>query len=488
MSTTRIGIGTNTPANTLSVVGADNVNNLGVYGASGRLQIRGYLSATYGTLFESTTSGGALMPTTISASKILLLDGQVGINTTSISSQLHIKGSGSTSATTSLLVQNSSANTLLQVLDNGLVYVGTGLTGLSFSGSNTQIFNNGGGAGNISFAMGGVSYLNIYQPINNGGGFTSGTLNTITTPFTYTNTSGAVSYNLLSISPGINNTGTYVGTIRGIYYNPSLTSLVGTTHIALETVSGDVLFGTTSGNVGIGSINSGWRLNVDGAVRAQRIDLTGSAGPGHVMLRIDDNGTVMRNNTFNINSGNGNAGQSANLAVGNTDTTVARLYVKGSGSTSATTSLLVQNSGGNTSLQIQDNGAVSVINEGNFSVNRYGNTLLSTGQSTSSLSTYNSSVTVTNTYVSFNTLGNYGWAFLQDLFQGYHPMIIQDATYKARETSALVELNSKTRGFLPPKMTTAQKLAIVTPTAGLMVYDTDLARPCFFNGATWITL
>lgn len=354
MSTTRIGIGTNTPANTLSVVGADSVNNLGVYGASGRLQIRGYLSATYGTLFESTTSGGALMPTTISASKILLLDGQVGINTTSTGAQLHIKGTGSTSATTSLLVQNSSANTLLQVLDNGLVYVGTANTGLSFSGSNTQIFNNGGSGGRISFAMGGVSYIEIYQPINNGGGFTSGTLNNITTPFTYTNTSGAVSYNLLSISPGINNTGTYVGTIRGIYYNPSLTSLVGTTHIALETVTGDVLLTTTSGQVGIGSVYGGWRLNVDGAIRAQRIDLTGSAGPGHVMLRIDDNGTVLRNNTFNINSGNGNAGQNANLAVGNTDSTLARLYVKGSGTTSSTTSLWVQNSSNVDLLKITD--------------------------------------------------------------------------------------------------------------------------------------
>jgi hypothetical protein len=499
MSTTRIGIGTNSPTSALTINGSITFSSYNNTIASGSFPLNAIYTASVVLCSSISDSGGVGISFTNSGGSAYArfgfpgnLNNTIGQSTYGVvpdlGARLGVRGAGSTSATTSLLVQNSSAATLLQVLDNGLVYVGTGFTGLSFSGSNTQIFNNGGGAGNISFAMGGVSYLNIYQPINNGGGFTSGTLNTITTPFTYTNTSGAVSYNLLSISPGINNTGTYVGTIRGIYYNPSLTSLVGTTHIAIQTVTGDVLFGTTSGNVGIGSINSGWRLNVDGAIRAQRIDLTGSAGPGHVMLRIDDNGTVMRNNTFNINSGNGNAGQSANLAVGNTDTTVARLYVKGSGSTSATTSLLVQNSGGNTSLQIQDNGAVSVINEGNFSVNRYGNTLLSTGQSTSSLSTYNSSVTVTNTYVAFNTLGNYGWAFLQDLFQGYHPMIIQDATYKARETSALVELNSKTRGFLPPKMTTAQKLAIVTPTAGLMVYDTDLARPCFFNGATWITL
>ena len=47
--------------------------------------------------------------------------------------------------------------------------------------------------------------------------------------------------------------------------------------------------------------------------------------------------------------------QSGNLALGNSSTTpTARLQVKGSGSTSATTSLLVQNSSGNNALQIRD--------------------------------------------------------------------------------------------------------------------------------------
>jgi hypothetical protein len=37
-------------------------------------------------------------------------------------------------------------------------------------------------------------------------------------------------------------------------------------------------------------------------------------------------------------------------------------------------------------------------------------------------------------------------------------------------------------------MTTAEKNLIATPANGLQIYDTTLARPCFFNGATWITL
>jgi hypothetical protein len=54
--------------------------------------------------------------------------------------------------------------------------------------------------------------------------------------------------------------------------------------------------------------------------------------------------------------------------------------------------------------------------------------------------------------------------------------------------SAVLQLNSTKRGFLPPRMTTTQKNAISSPATGLMVYDTDLNRPCFYNGTSWITL
>ena len=54
--------------------------------------------------------------------------------------------------------------------------------------------------------------------------------------------------------------------------------------------------------------------------------------------------------------------------------------------------------------------------------------------------------------------------------------------------SAISQIDSVTKGFLPPRMTTTQKNAIATPAEGLMVYDTDLKRPCFYDGTSWITL
>lgn len=56
------------------------------------------------------------------------------------------------------------------------------------------------------------------------------------------------------------------------------------------------------------------------------------------------------------------------------------------------------------------------------------------------------------------------------------------------DASALVEVQSTSQGFLPPKMTTAQKNAISTPAEGLIVYDTDLNAPFFFDGGSWVTI
>jgi hypothetical protein len=56
------------------------------------------------------------------------------------------------------------------------------------------------------------------------------------------------------------------------------------------------------------------------------------------------------------------------------------------------------------------------------------------------------------------------------------------------EASAAVEVNSTTKGFLPPVMTTVEKNAISSPAAGLMVFDTDLGKLCIYTGAAWETI
>lgn len=54
--------------------------------------------------------------------------------------------------------------------------------------------------------------------------------------------------------------------------------------------------------------------------------------------------------------------------------------------------------------------------------------------------------------------------------------------------SAVMDLNSTTKGFLAPRMTTAQKNAIAAPATGLLVFDTDLAAFYFYDGAAWTAI
>jgi hypothetical protein len=53
------------------------------------------------------------------------------------------------------------------------------------------------------------------------------------------------------------------------------------------------------------------------------------------------------------------------------------------------------------------------------------------------------------------------------------------------EESALFELKSTRKGFLPPRVSTSQMNEIVNPTPGLIVYDTDAHRIYVFSDGSW---
>lgn len=56
------------------------------------------------------------------------------------------------------------------------------------------------------------------------------------------------------------------------------------------------------------------------------------------------------------------------------------------------------------------------------------------------------------------------------------------------EDCAIVDIRSTTRGLLSPRMTTTQKTSIVSPVAGLIVYDNTLNALNVYNGTSWISL
>lgn len=53
------------------------------------------------------------------------------------------------------------------------------------------------------------------------------------------------------------------------------------------------------------------------------------------------------------------------------------------------------------------------------------------------------------------------------------------------DQSSMLDLKSTEMGFLPPRMTTAQRNAIASPAEGLVIYNTDNKAVELFNGTIW---
>ncbi|MBK7214917.1 MAG: hypothetical protein IPH88_16835 [Bacteroidales bacterium] len=52
------------------------------------------------------------------------------------------------------------------------------------------------------------------------------------------------------------------------------------------------------------------------------------------------------------------------------------------------------------------------------------------------------------------------------------------------DNSAGLDVKFNNKGFLPPRLTTTQRNAIVGPAAGLLIYNTNLNRLEYYGGAS----
>lgn len=58
----------------------------------------------------------------------------------------------------------------------------------------------------------------------------------------------------------------------------------------------------------------------------------------------------------------------------------------------------------------------------------------------------------------------------------------------AAHSSAMLDVKSGSKGFLPPRMTTAQRNSIVSPAAGLVIFNTDCVDLQYYNGGAWVPM
>ena len=298
------------------------------------------------------------------------VNGNVDLNFTgaSLGAKLGIRGSGSTSATTSLLVRNSSSASALQIKDD-LTSTFSGVSYFNARMNVNQGIQNESGANVQIFVVNNELELISNNP-NNG----SGSLRT-TGEITRTDnqTKSIINVNNLvpSTSASFNTLNGFAftstitqttGTIRGLFINPTLNA--STDFRAIETVRGNVLLATTSGNVGIGNTSPTSALDVSGTILGNVVGnkngnpVIGSDGT-NIALGVNFASRivmVLSRTDMQVNSVDvARFSSTGNTLLNSTASDTARLSIKGSGSTSATTSLLVQNSSGNTAFQVKDN-------------------------------------------------------------------------------------------------------------------------------------
>jgi hypothetical protein len=288
------------------------------------------------------------------------------------------------------------------------------------------------------------------------------------------------------------------------------TSILGSGNISVVTspsgVSGAIQFSNGSAFASDAANffwdNTNKRLGVGTNAPTSALDVNGTAD-GVTAIRFKSQysvfGTLWSDNTQvgicrNFRGTGGNACLSlgavgVGVRTGGDHTAVATLDIKGSGSTSATTSLLVQNSAGTAAFQIKDDTFVSFPSTApNYQVMIGGQT----GTNKNGLSIgYTSGGTV---YSQGGIFGNPNTA-TNELYGNTNSILsfkdgeilIKNANNGAtiNNPSAILTIDSTTKGVLFPRMTTTQKNAIASPAAGLVVYDSTTNKLCCYDGSTW---
>jgi hypothetical protein len=185
----------------------------------------------------------------------------------------------------------------------------------------------------------------------------------------------------------------------------------------------------------------------------------------------------------------------------------ARIHIQGSSAATTSSSLLIFNSTPTEIFRIRDNGNVQIgaTTDAGFRLDVNGTARISNdltvGSSTQkiNLGQFGSiqSLTAANVFLKFESNGivlssqNFVQLKTSGVVSGAAiianaGMIVGRGDEVSMNASAKLQVDSTTRGLLPPRMTTTQKNAIATPAAGLIVYDTTLNVLTYYNGTTWI--
>jgi hypothetical protein len=412
--------------------------------------------------------------------------GSVGIGfATSASARLHVRGDG----TNPIARFENSAVSRVLTLSQATDHIGLEFTG----GAYIRQYS----LQRIDFA----NYYDFYDDISSASqygfnyilktrNYTSGTAGGININGAFGAASGSGNYRHTNIAYTINNSGTVGGTATGIFLNATETALNGMTHNLMDLQVGGV---------------SRFRVGNNGSVTAA--------------LHITTAGDFVTTNTggqFKISDtklGRGGA-DGTFVMLNNAENGFNRLMLGGTTSSFPA----IKRNGAAIDFRLADDSGFCAVNTGAIAtignINVTGSIICSSNQElgANGYFAFGSRTMIRSSVDGILTLTNYAQNDFNRLQLGgttsSFPSIarsttnlvicLADATAGAGlgvgmasatgiVASAILQADSKTKGFLPPRMNSGEKNAIAAPAQGLVVFDTDLGKLCVYN-ATWETL
>jgi len=441
--TGNVGIGETTPSAKLHVKGSGNdatTNSLLVENSDGTTMFR-IKDSGYVDINPTNSSGGSLQVRGDGTDHLIFAnanDNYVGIGGTQSSSSVraYIKGKGATSATTSLLMQNSAGTDLFKVTDDGAIDFG--VLGLEFS--------NDGSGGTMSIA--GDRYIKLASALSTYSAFGGHIFKTFT---------GSAYSEVMRIT---GNTDQFVG-IGETTPSAKLHVKVGTTQDSIAKFE-DPRATTDYIEIKNDSILT---------------DYTGLYWGTTAKIRSKQTGAMFLDCTSGILFADGNSARSkidanGNMSIGSaTIPASTRVTIQGQGATSATTALLVENSAGTDTLEVRDDGRV----------------VTGKGATTNANGTFNVLHGVSNLTTRVFTVSRDSVLRGMDINSGGATKISDSSGDQSfsHTATAVLEVSSTNKGFLPPRMTGEQIDAIESPASGLIIYNTTTNKAQCYNGTDW---
>jgi hypothetical protein len=444
-----------------------------------------------------------------SGNTLLSQTGNVGIGETTPTARLQVKGSGNDNTTTSLLVQNSDGVTMFSVKDSGFVDINpTNSSGGSFKvrgdGADNLLFVN---ANDNYVGIGGTQSSSSVRAYIKGKGASAGTTallvqNSAGTEHLKITDDGTINARSnITLNHATNSSrslrlswGSLYATdnaaelnIGAVYSQPTSPRIIlggktrsgGADAVLVQALNGmylsttaytenpsaqlHVKAGTTQASIAKFEDPRATTDYIEIKNDSTLTDYTGLYWGTRAKIRSKQAGAMFLDCTSGILFADGNTAKNkidgdGNMSIGTpTIPASTRLTIKGQGATSATTALLVQNSSGTELFKVNDAGVAYIKS-----------------------AIFNTSAQFRG-YVDANTNDNIEFI----VPSSGNSFVLSKSYSPTNNASALLDIQSTTQGFLPPRMTGTQRDAIEEPASGLIIYNTTTNKAQCYNGTSW---